>query len=190
MKSKNGWGGLRVGAGRPGCSMHVESFRRLDARAMQREGLFTQPWSGLWCWKDAVSMKTNASVHVRTSVTTLWISYKISGQLTVESFSISKVPCNFGGLRVLIECPGCHCRCSVMYMRYCLLRCRTCHSLTYESQSEGLLGRLAIKRRKLAATLSASGNRPHGMHLTTFTKLQSSITELDAAIDAYICARI
>lgn len=190
MKSKNGWGGVRAGAGRPGCAMHVESFRRLDVRAMQREGLFKQPWSGLWWWKDAVSMKTNASVRVRTSSTTLWIAYKISNQPKVEALKIFKVPCNYGGQRVLIECPGCHCRCSLMYMRHSLFRCRTCHNLTYESQSEGLLGRLAIKRRKLAATLTSSGNRPQGMHLSTFAKLQSSVIELDVAIDDYICARI
>jgi hypothetical protein len=189
MNSQNSWGGVRAGAGRPGYSAHVESFRHLDARAMQREGLFKQPWSGVWWWKDAISMKTNASIHVRTSETSLWIKYQIRDQQTIEAFRIYKVPCHFGGYRVILECPGCHQRSSLFYLRYQMFRCRGCHGLTYESQSEGRLGRLAIKRSKLAGALGASGIRPRGMHLGTFTKLQSAMIQVDLDIDDYISAR-
>ncbi len=189
MNSQNGWGGVRAGAGRPGYSVHVESFRSLDARAMQREGLFQQSWSGLWWWKDPVSMKTNASIQVRTTNTTLWISYQIGGQQIGESFSIRKLPCYFGGYRVVLECPRCHRQSSILYIRFQLFRCRTCHGLTYESQSEGKLGRLAIKRHKLATSLSERGDRPHGMHSSTYTKLRSALLEIDEAIDDYISVR-
>lgn len=189
MKSQNGWGGLRAGAGRPGNAVHVEECRRLDVRAMQRAGLFRQPWSGMWWWKDAQTMRTNASVHVRTSDTKMWLTYLSHGQQIDEAFSICKVPCNFGGHRVLLACPGCGSRRAVLHMGAGRFRCRACLGLTYETQSEGRLGRLAIKRAKTGARLGPIGAKPQGMHSITFKKLQAAISKLDQTIDDYIWAR-
>lgn len=159
-------------------------------REMQREGIFKTPWSGLWWWKDPVTLKMTASVQIRTGEAMLWVAYESNAVKKVESFEICRIPCPFGGHRILICCPGCLARRTALYLRQARFRCRICHGLTYRTQSESQLGRLAIKRMKMCEKLALHDQRPKGMHLKRFQHIKNRIAVFEEAIDLFIEARM
>lgn len=186
MRSENR-GGLRAGAGRPGNACHVEDARRLDIRQMQKAGLFRTPWQGMWWWKNPETLATTSTISVRTLQNNMEISYAVGGLLVHETIDLSHAACGFGGTRVMMLCPGCRQRCSVMFFGNRTFRCRHCHRLSYESQSESRLGRLAIKRQKILRHLGPHGSRRKGMHLDTYRQQFEKLQEVEMAIDDEIC---
>lgn len=183
MTSEKNWGGWRAGAGRPGDARHLEATRRLDIREMQKAGLFRTPWQGLWWWKNPQTMRTTSYIKVCTSQERLFISYEVSGSLVQETVELHRVACGFGGTRVMMMCPGCKGRCSVMFFVARFFRCRRCHRLAYGSQSESKLGRLAIKRFKILGRLGPHASRKKGMHQATYDRLFDKLQETEMAID-------
>ncbi|MCV0438784.1 MAG: hypothetical protein K5880_09130 [Hydrogenophaga sp.] len=186
MRSEK-WGGLRAGAGRPGNARLVEDARRLDVRQMQKAGLFRAPWQGMWWWKNPQTLATTSTISVRTSQNHMLISYEVGGTLVRETIDLSHAACGFGGTRVLMQCPGCRQHCSVMYFANRNFRCRQCHRLSYESQSESRLGRLAIKKQKILRRLGPHGSRRKGMNLDTYRQRFEKLVEVEFAIDDEIC---
>lgn len=185
MRSEN-WGGLRAGAGRPGNARHVEDARRLDIRQMQNAGLFRAPWQGMWWWKNPRTLATTSTISVRTSHNHMVISYAVGGSLVRETIDLSHAACGFGGTRVMMLCLGCRQRCSVMLFANRTFRCRHCHRLSYESQSESRLGRLVIKKQKILQRLGPHGSRKKGMHLDTYRQHTENLQEVEKAIDGEI----
>lgn len=165
----------------------MEDARRLDIRQMQKAGLFRAPWQGLWWWKHPQSLKTTSTISVRTSQNHMLISYEVGGSLVRETIDLSHAACGFGGTRVMMLCPGCRQRCSVMFFASRTFRCRHCHRLSYESQSESRLGRLAIKRQKILRHLGPRGSRKKGMHQDTYRQQFEALQAIEMAIDDEIC---
>ncbi len=85
----------------------------------------------------------------------------------------------FGRPRRWFQCPGCARRCRVLYggKRF---RCRQCHGLRYECQSESPAERASRQQRKVRRRLGGSTNlldefppKPSGMHRTTYQRLEA-----------------
>lgn len=113
----------------------------------------------------------------------MMISYEVGGSLVRENIDLSHAACGFGGTRVMMLCPGCGQRCSVMFFANRTFRCRHCHRLSYESQSESRLGRLAIKRQRILRQLGPQGRRKKGMHLDTYRQQFEKLLAIEMAID-------
>ncbi|GAB0151606.1 hypothetical protein [Marinobacterium sp. BA1] len=106
--------------------------------------------------------------------TNLWADQSMSIDLTWTA-------CNFGGVRPWFTCPvpGCGRRTGLLYLSG-VFACRHCHKLAYRSQRQTeyqrAIDRTQRLRKKLgwpAGILTPCGNRPKGMHETTFRKLEA-----------------
>lgn len=93
------------------------------------------------------------------------------------SIKLSRTPCNYGGHRHWFNCPSCSRRTSVLY-RIGTYVCRHCTRAAYGSQLEqpidNLFRRLNAIRARLgwqAGIAHGVGERPKGMHRTTYNKI-------------------
>lgn len=150
---------------------------------MQKAGLFRAPWQGMWWWKNPQTLATTSTISVRTSQNNMVISYEVGGSLVRETIDLSHAACGFGGTRVLMQCPGCRQSCSGMFFANITFRCRHCHRLSYESQSESRLQRLAIKRQRILRQLGPHGRRRKGMHLDNYRQQFEKLLAIEMAID-------
>lgn len=109
------------------------------------------------------------------------------------------VPQPFGGKRWWFLCPSCGSRRGTLYHSGGRWACRTCLHLGYASQREGRLGSYwrQVARQKTVwlrlggteesyedPTVTDWPPRPRGMHVATFTRLQTEYQRLHAAIEA------
>ncbi len=171
-------GGYRPNAGRPGGKIKIEACRRIDARQMQRMGMFAVAWKGTWWWKDSLSGRLNASIDVLALTDSMQLGYRCNDALVQESIGLARVDCGFGGHRVMFHCPNCQSRCVVLLFFRGRFRCRTCHNLAYQSQSESELGRILLAQVKPEKRLHGGHRRPKGMHQTTYRVLRAKLNAL------------
>ena len=78
---------------------------------------------------------------------------------------------NFGQSRTWALCPHCGYRVGKLYLSAGQFACRQCQRVSYESQSQGALGRSWVKQRKIEAELGDNWQRPKGMIQTTHNRL-------------------
>lgn len=183
-------GGLRVGAGRPGRADKVEDFRHIDAREMQRLGIFNTPWRGAWYWKNIATGKVAAQIAIETAGQMLLLSFRVNGRREDQRVRLRRVPCNYGGSRTLFHCPQCQATRAILLFAGEIFQCRGCLDLRYRTQAESRLGRLNIAKAKISQKLMNGRNRPAGMHRTTYMLLRGNIMELDIQIDDMLSARL
>lgn len=113
--------------------------------------------------------------------------------------SIESTTPNFGGVRYWFACPACGRRCAQLYLSGDRREaaCRVCQKLSYASQSETpfdrALRRCAKIRRRLGwppGIANGEGDRPPGMHRSTFTALigehQRLVTKINASAVAIV----
>lgn len=116
------------------------------------------------------------------------INYQYRGKAYNYSIQISKTPCNFGGHRYWLHCPSCSRRTSVLYCAG-LYVCRHCIGANYGSQLQQpidrLFSRLHTIRQRLgwqAGIAHGIGERPKGMHNSTYYKLLNEHEQLTAKV--------
>jgi len=168
-------GGYRPNAGRSGSKIKVESCRRIDARQMQLKGLFAGAWQGTWWWRDALTGKISASIDVQTMSDSMLLSYCCNNTTFHEVIRLGAVPCGFGGRRVMFHCPRCHGRISILFLHQAHFRCRRCHNLAYQAQSESAFGRIMLAQTKCENALRVDQGRPKGMHRATYRALRDKL---------------
>ncbi len=183
-------GGMRIGAGRPGRDVKVEDCRRLDVRRLQKDGLLAKAWSGEWRWRDALTDDINSSMHIHTCSTHARLAYACNGVTIHESIRLHWVHGAFGGGRAYFRCPGCSRCAAILLLRHSRFRCRRCHDLRYQSQSEDGFGRSWLAQHKLERKLDANWRRPKGMHATTWDRLFARIVELEMERDDMLCTAL
>ena len=181
-----GRGGHRYGAGRPGWHLKAEHCLRLDVASMARRkllggGTFT------WRWSNTYSGEEVGSINLRVAGDLIRLSYAIDGVATTQNVYVSHTPCNYGGTRPWLNCPQCHQRIGVLFLRGGAFGCRKCANVRYTSQSEDWLGRVWRLQAKLEAKLGADWARPKGMHSTTRARLLERIWNCEEARDAALC---
>lgn len=123
-----------------------------------------------------------------TPATATQLNYSFNGQLYRYEVSITPTPCNYGNARFWFNCPQCGRRVATLY---CVSKyvCRHCVGLNYKSQLIQPLDRLFSRVSKIRQRLQwqqgiahGHGNRPKGMHQTTFDRLVNEHDELEQEI--------
>ena len=104
------------------------------------------------------------------------------------SIQVSKTPCNYGGYRHWFICPSCSKRVSVLYCAGVYV-CRHCIGANYGSQLQQpidrLFSRLHTIRQRVgwqAGIANGIGERPKGMHRSTYDKLVNEHEQLTAKV--------
>lgn len=115
---------------------------------------------------------------------TIKLNYFYLGQQYRYQISITETHCHYGGKRHWFNCPQCGRRASTLYChgRYV---CRQCLGLHYKSQLIQPLDRLFSRVSKIRVRLQwqqgiayGHGNKPKGMHKTTFARLVNEHDEI------------
>lgn len=102
---------------------------------------------------------------------------------------IAFTPLHFGGGRRWLVCPYCQSRRQALYIANTLLACRECLGLRYGSQHENRRQRAFRATDKLREALgwkpgilNPIGQKPRGMHWTTFQRIFGEIDERTDAL--------
>lgn len=134
-----------------------------------------------------ITTKPLRAAAARAGVSPAAVDARVSIGNSAGSYAvrITTTPQPFGGERLWFLCPACDARKAKLYLQPGHgepLACRTCHNLTYTSQSLGVADRWRYRAKRLFQRASCSIDddfyyRPKGMHWTTFHRL------IDAAED-------
>lgn len=162
----------------------------LDAAALRRMGALAAGASAWQQWTNgrgevvgSIQTATNAA---RDTLTLLYCVREPGGEWrdVREPIPLEATPCNYGGQRLWLTCPGCLSRRRVMYCVGGRFRCRACHDLAYTSTREDDLTRSQRRAAKLAKRLGDSKGdtfgippKPAGMHRQTYRSIISCLME-------------
>lgn len=176
--------GKPFGWGRPTCEDH----HAIDIRSYQREG-YLEPGkccTTRWYRGD----RETGSVLVIASEDCVFLLYGVgSGKpaLVCQRIEMEYTLGHFGGRRAWFSCPSCGRRCAKLYLG-CVIGCRVCLDLAYESHRENETQRALRRAQKLRMRLGGSANmtlpfpgRPKGMHWRTYQRLRGQ-SERDEAV--------
>lgn len=169
----------------------TSSYRRIDVRRWQRDGLLEpRGFFGWQWWRDG---ELTGSITVRAEVGRVVLTYR--HRTHDQDWKSEDYPvllewtrCNFGGERAWFICParGCGRRVAVLYGG-CVFACRHCHQLAYDSQNEAAhsraLGRTQAIRMKLGGSpslLEPFPAKPKGMHWATYSRLKERAEEAES----------
>ena len=168
----------------------VESYHRIDLRYIRKHGLLDRPWFSL-SWRRGREPSGSVGVSVerdddgRPEALRLTYRYRRGyggeWQDVTDRIRIEWTPCNLGGERPWLMCPGCRKRRAVL-CGGTYFRCRECHGLAYESSRESVLERTDRKLRKLRERMGDENawigpadlwypEKPKGMHWCTWERL-------------------
>lgn len=158
-------GGYSSGRSRTRNRGAVEVTFRLDMRQLRRRG-FVRPGeraSTVWIWKRAE--ETTGSISVAVDLTEpdngyAELTFSAGGEPRYVRVTIEAVPCRYGGRRFYFLCPRSGRRCDMLCGVGGDFASRQHHRLTYFSQSETCLDRLARASRKAESKLRGENGRP------------------------------
>lgn len=179
----------------------TDDMRSIDVRRWSREGLLREGQHFGWSW--SVEGETVASIRAASHLGFVRLMYRArhSGgdwrdmRYRVE---LDYQQCNFGGRRVWFTCPakGCGARVAKLYGGE-IFACRKCHDLTYPSQKELCYQRAFRRADKIRERLgwetgfdSLPGEKPKGMHWTTFGRLTSELAHAERIAYAGIASHM
>lgn len=153
----------------------------LDIRKITREGLLVPGSSFSWQW--TVNNQQVAGISIRVDIDHLLVlSYCLesTGEVVEQRVQTQTSPCHLGGQRHWFTCPRCNKRVAVIYSPGRYFACRQCGGLGYATQKEGAGDRASTKADKIrkrlgweAGILNGTGDKPKGMHWTTYQRLKS-----------------
>ena len=169
-----GRGGTRSGAGRPGYRLTAELARRIDIRRWHRGGELRDGSSFSWHWTLDGEVTGSIGVYVREGY--IRLGYSIEGsdgqrQDASQHIKTTATPCHYGGTRPWFECPICHARAGVLYLRSGRFACRHCQRVSYRSQSGSAIERVCNRFHKLDAQVMAG--KPKWQRWATYDRLCS-----------------
>ena len=162
------------------CTAELPSF---DVRYWKRRGYLVPDQHLRFQWTLRERANFLISVHVESDRITLHYLHRDHDQEwwnRADKVYLDWTNCHLGGTRPWFICPSPRCekRVTHLYFRK-IFACRHCHNLTYYSQKETELDRVARQldrtREKLKwkpGFLNRNGYKPIGMHLSTFQTLK------------------
>jgi len=178
----------------------AESYRSLDIRKLSREGWLRLGMAGQATWsrngrKEAsIGWAVFGSDNGKAESLELYYTVTPRGGEPKDvryHVPITWTPCNYGGERPWFICPGiingkpCSRRVAVLYGGYYFL-CRHCHNLSYNSQREDMVSRLASKAQKIRERLGGHPGlaypfpeKPKGMHWKTYVRRHWEAEDLE-----------
>lgn len=156
----------------------------LDAAALRRMGALAPGATAWQQWTNGRG-ETVGSIQTTMNATrdTLTLIYRIrepggEWQPVREAVPLEATPCNYGGERLWLTCPGCGSRRRVLYSVGGRFRCTACHDLAYTSTREDDLARSHRRADRLRKRLKASSGdmftippKPPGMHWQTYRRI-------------------
>lgn len=180
-----------IGSGRHkgfGEKSSTADYCSVDVRRWSREYLLNPGKTFRWAW--STDGETVASIQVRVGNGRVILMYRhkeFGGDWVDESQSIALdwTPCHYGDHRPWFRCPQCGRRVALLYCGS-TFKCRHCLRLAYPCQGEADYERAARRADKIRkrlgwepGILNLSGDKPKGMHWSTYERLT---TEHDALV--------
>lgn len=172
----------------------------LDIRRLQRAGVFTP--GRLFSWQWTVNDRVRSSIVIRVDALQVELVYSYTAVgLPAESIRqavvLETTPCTLGGSRSWFQCPDCSKRVAVIYGKGRLFACRQCKGLAYASQREGSEDRATRQANRIRKQLgwpvgifNGPGDKPKGMHWTTFQRLKTEHDKLVSVITECIARQL
>lgn len=154
--------------------------RQIDIRELKRSGMLEMleldEWLQ-WHWREFVSPVTATLVDQGITISHI----DRDGSEIEYLIPLLRTACHMSGTRPWFGCPVCGRRVAILYsILASKFACRTCFKLAYPSQSESAENRAHRSanniRRRLGwkvGTANPEGDKPKGMHWTTFDKLRT-----------------
>ena len=105
-----------------------EEMHRVDIRVLKKQGSLACKYSTI-SWTNNAGEKTG-SITIEAHDDYIILMYATSSGVIEEKVTISKRPCNFGGFRKYLVCPGCGKRVVTLYAGERFL-CRHCYDFCY-----------------------------------------------------------
>jgi hypothetical protein len=161
----------------------TDDVKSLDIRLLHRKGALEHRGIATLSWSNGDG-DTVGSMQVEVTVNTLVLryNYRDRGGLWEqirEIVRMDRTPCNYGGCRVWVRCPGCTKRVAILYGAGLRFLCRHCYQLPYATQNVDDMFRIARKVHKIRRRLSAPADmsepivfKSKGMHWRTFERLR------------------
>jgi hypothetical protein len=163
----------------------------VDVRYLRRNGLLQHGASCSLSWMSARG-ESLGSIELRMlpQRAAVAFSYRIQRgggewESVLEHADLVTTACFLGGERQWFICPGPDCgrRVAILYVGRAL-RCRRCNGLTYQSQRDNDMTRLATKAQNIRWRLGGNASlysvfppRPKGMHWSTYARLHAEESE-------------
>jgi len=124
----------------------------------------------------------------QTDYDSLQLSYRYRKKPYNYCIQLTKTRCNYGGSRYWLICPSCSKRTGVLYCAGTYV-CRYCIGANYQSQLQQPIDRIynrlnAIRERLgwQVGIIKGIGDKPKGMHRTTFNRLLLEYEQLQQKI--------
>lgn len=185
-----GSGGARYGAGRPSYKVKAGELKSIDVRDFASLGYLDRDMAFSWHWQRGGKHSGSINIQViARSVLTLRYTLTTNGEARdcADRVDLNYSPCNYGKSRPWLICPQCNRRLAKLYLRHARFACRHCQKVAYTSQSEDVVARSWRVQRKIEARIGQNLQRPKGMRLATFQRLQlklyASMESRYAALD-------
>ena len=170
------------GSGRRYGKNTTDSYRTLDVRRLQRDGLLIPGHAFGWNWMR--NGETVASIQMKPEADRVILMYSHrsgGGEWKREEYPVflDWTPCNYGGRRAWFRCPaaGCGRRVAILYGGD-IFACRHCYRLAYPVERETADDRAARRANRIRQRLgwelgifNPAGSKPSGMHWRTFERL-------------------
>ncbi len=148
-----------------------------------------------WTWGGEVSATIGYRI-VRTSgySADLQLNYRNAGESVAQAIRLNARPCRFGGQRWYATCPHTRRSAAKLYLPSGGPRFLSRHAyrLGYRSQCEGPIGRMMLRRDRLAARSGIDYDcpaKPKGMRWRTFDRIMDRIDAYDDAWGVEMMAR-
>ena len=159
----------------------IEDCLTLDANFLARLGVFTEGKRFSIRWGD------QADIYVGYDGEALDLLYNLNGEPSNQTVGITEAPCNFGGVRYYLHCPGCGRRGYKLHLGHSGFYCRNCYQLPYYSQECGRLDGLISQMNKIEDKLDR--RETMRMRTTTQMKLINQLSLLEDRIDSVMANR-
>jgi hypothetical protein len=182
-----GRGGSRWGAGRPAYRAKAEHLQRVEISIWQRRNLLQAGNFFSWSWNRGGERTGSIAVKVHGEYS-LALQYCITGddgqrRDASQTIAIDHTPCHYGKTRPWFQCPRCHSRAGLLFLRWGRFACRKCQRVSYTSQSCDTLDRTWRKQSKLEARLGDDWERPKGMRHHTYDRLIDALEDCEERRD-------
>jgi len=181
-------GGSRFGAGRPGWRGKVESLLHIDVRQWASRGLLVPDQFFGWHWSRDGEEIASIGIQVN-SPDSLTLKYthtpdgEASRQSISEAIPLVYTPCHYGGRRIWFSCPHCRRRVAKLYLLRGHWYCRKSLTVAYSSQSLDVIQRMHRCIGKLESKLGENGEKPKGMHWSTYNRILEQCDEAQSRLD-------
>jgi hypothetical protein len=164
----------------------TDEMHALDIRKIARAGLLKPGGSFNWNWSRGgnVLASIGGNVDTANSVTLHYRTRRHGGEWQDKRYQVMVewTACHLGGTRPWWNCPCCGRRVAVLWGGS-IYACRQCQQINYESTRTAESSKPFDRAGKLRDRLGwvpgvayGMGDRPKGMHMTTYARLLQQYT--------------